>query len=330
MFQTEINIFIQSFATEALNEFFKFITYVSGETSAITITVIIMFGISFRTGFLLMHVGMYSAGVNEILKEVFTLPKPLDVDANVRILGKNKTNKTPLISMGAKHFWAWLPQQTIDYFKVHNLGSFGFPSGHATRAISFWGMIFMLYKKVWVRVISVLFIILMPLARIYFGKHFLADVLGSFAVSIVLIGLFYGLIFKNKSVMRFMFDEKGFKVNPQTFLLLIYLFLFPFILVFNPKIACVILGPLLGINAAYLVLRFQGLPNDTGTFRDRMARVLVAGICFLIFMAGPEKIIKGTICMEIMPIWVGLKALGSFLFLWMAVKINRRLGFFKE
>ncbi|MCJ7772700.1 MAG: hypothetical protein MUP22_06155, partial [Desulfobacterales bacterium] len=89
-------------------------------------------------------------------------------------------------------------------------------------------------------------------------------------------------------------------------------------------------GPLLGINAAYLALRFKGFPKDTGKFRFRLARVIVAGICYLIFIAGPEKIIKGSIYLEIKPILVGVRAFGSFLFLWIATKTNSRLGFFKE
>lgn len=330
MWKTEINIFLQSFSTPYLTNFFKFITGIGGEVAALTFSIIIMFGLSFRKGFILIQLCTFSRCVNDVLKILFALPRPVTVDSNVQILWKNKPNTTPLTSMGAKKFFSMLPKETIDTFRAQKLGSFGFPSGTSTRAISFWGMVFMLYKKVWIRIIAVLFVILIPFSRIYFGRHFLADVLGSFIVSFIIIGIFYALIYKNKNLMRYLFDDRGFNDYNKLIILIICLFAVPFVLILVPELAKTVLGPLIGLNAAYMVIRYKGVPKDDGRWIDRMARVVIAGICYTFFLAIPEKIFKNSIVMEIQAITVCIRAIGSFLFIWSAVKISTRLGFFKE
>ncbi|MBW2182131.1 MAG: phosphatase PAP2 family protein [Deltaproteobacteria bacterium] len=329
MWQTELNIYLQSFSSTYLTNLFKFITNIGSEPAAITISIVILFGVNIRTGFILIQVCTLSHCINDALKIIFALPRPVSVDSNVQILWKNKPNTTPLTSMGAKKFLSVLPQETIDYFRTHKLGSYGFPSGTSTRAISFWGMIYSLYKKAWVRVVAVLFILLIPLSRMYYGRHFLADVLGSFFVSFTIIGVFYVLIYKNKNLVRFLFDEKGLKINKQLIILIIYLFVLPFTLLMIPKLTRLVMGPLLGINAGYLILRFQGFPKDTGSLKHRLARVIVAGTCYFFFVAGLQMIIKDAIALETQSIIIGVKALGVFLFIWSAMRINIRLGFFK-
>lgn len=330
MWQTEINIFLQSYSSDYLTNFLKFITNIGGENAAIAISIVIMFGVRFRTGFILFQVCTFSRCINDLLKLFFALPRPVSVDSNVKILWKSKPNTTPMISMGAKKFFSMLPQETIDYFRVHKIGSFGFPSGTSTRAISFWGMIFMVFKNTWIRAIAILFIILIPISRIYFGRHFLADVLGSFILSFIIIIIFYVLIYKNSKLMRFMFDEKGYKVDNKLIILILYLFVLPFVCLFLPKLTRFVLGPLLGVNAGYMLLRYKGLPKDTGKFIIRLSRVIVAGICYLCFMKGVDRIIEHSSVTGLQPVCVLLKALGAFLFIWCAMQINIRLGFFEE
>jgi len=329
MWQTEINIILQSFSSVYLTNFFKFITNLGGEETAIGISIVIMFGVSFRQGFILLQVCAFGRCMSDVLKIIFALPRPVSVDSNVQILWKNKPNMTPLTSMGAKKFFSLLPQETIDYFRTHKLGSYGFPSGTSTRAISFWGMVFMLYKKAWVRAFALFFIILIPIGRLYFGRHFLADVLGSFAVSFTIIGAFYVGIYKNENLLRFLFDKKGFDLDKRLIILVIYLFMLPLTLIMVPKLTRIVMGPLLGINAGYFVLRFKGLPKDSGNIKERLFRVVIAGICYFIFIIVPISVIQYTDIPDGQPVIIGAKILGAFMFLWSAVKINIRMGFFK-
>jgi len=329
MWQTEINIFLQSFSSEYLTAFFKLITGIGGESAAIVLSVVIMFGMSFRKGMILLHVCAFGRCISDILKTFFALPRPVAVDSNVKMLWKNKPNTTPFTSMGAKKFFSMLPRETIDMFRAQNPGSYGFPSGTSTRAISFWGMLYMLYKSKWVRIAAALFIVIIPFSRIYFGRHFLADVLGSFVVSFAIISVVYLFVYRNENLMRFLFDENGLNMDKRFTILILYLFLLPMVLALVPRLTTRVMGPLLGINAAYFILRIQGLPKDEGDLKNRLARIGIAGICFVLFFAGPQWVLRNSIILEIQPILISLKALGSFLFLWVAVKINIRLGFFK-
>jgi membrane-associated phospholipid phosphatase len=64
--------------------------------------------------------------------------------------------------------------------------SYGFPSGHAQSAVTFWGWAGLKIKKAWARIIFFALIFLISLSRIYLGVHYLGDVLG---------GIFFGVVF---------------------------------------------------------------------------------------------------------------------------------------
>jgi len=55
MFQTELIIFLQSFETDFLNYFFQFWTQIGFSRWALLIMLLILFGVSFRYGFILMQ-----------------------------------------------------------------------------------------------------------------------------------------------------------------------------------------------------------------------------------------------------------------------------------
>ena len=105
MFQTEIIIFLQSFASDFLTGFFKFFTEIGRSTYAAPLVLIVMFGISFRMGFILLHVVSWNGLITFYLKELFLLPRPINVDFHVKLLGEAVRNATPLESMGAKNFF---------------------------------------------------------------------------------------------------------------------------------------------------------------------------------------------------------------------------------
>ncbi|AKQ45858.1 phosphoesterase [Rufibacter radiotolerans] len=77
------------------------------------------------------------------------------------------------------------PEEIVAFYPEHN---FSFPSGHATTAISLYGMLaYFAYRhakktkeRTVVLIVSALLILLVGFSRIYLGVHFLSDVLAGF------------------------------------------------------------------------------------------------------------------------------------------------------
>ena len=69
MFQTEIVIFLQSFASDFLTSFFVFFTEIGRNTYTTPLMIIILFGVSFRAGFILVHVVAWNGLITFYLKD---------------------------------------------------------------------------------------------------------------------------------------------------------------------------------------------------------------------------------------------------------------------
>lgn len=191
MFQTELIIFIQSFASDFWTLFFKFWTEI-GYLSWIRIVVLfVLFGLSFRAGFILLHTIIWNGLITMYLKDVFALPRPWHVDSNVQLLGQEVPNPTLFRRMGAKSFFGGIPHEVIEVLRENPLGSWGFPSGHTSNAVSLWGSLYMFFKKTGIGIIALVMIIFIPLSRIYLGLHFLTDILGGYLIGMAVVLLFY-------------------------------------------------------------------------------------------------------------------------------------------
>jgi len=204
MFQTELIIFLQSFETDFLNYFFQFWTQIGFSRWALLIMLLVLFGVSFRYGFILMQAMLLNGLTSLWLKEVFALPRPAHVDLNVKLIGESAPNLTPFKSQGAKSFFGRLPQNVVASLRANPSGSWGFPSGYTSNAMTLGGLLFLIAKKPWVKVVSVAIVVFVPLSRMYLGLHFLADVLGGYVISLAFVFLFYKGVVKNAWLFSFL------------------------------------------------------------------------------------------------------------------------------
>ncbi len=287
MFQTEIIIFLQSFASDFLTAFFKFFTEIGKSTYAAPLVLIVMFGISFRMGFILLHVVSWNGLITFYLKELFSLPRPLNVDIHVKLLGDAAPNTTPFESMGAKTFFGSFSKDTVEYIRNYPFDSWGFPSGHASHAVALWGSLSLYLKKTWLGVTAVVMIVFISLSRMYLGRHFLADVLGGLLLGFFVALVFYFGIYKNNFLLSYIFERsEKTRISISTILFLFYFLVVPFLVLLIPGIPVGQAAALLGLNLGFILIRHRGIPKDTGHFLQRSGRVLLAGVIFFLFYTG--------------------------------------------
>ena len=282
MFQTEIIIYIQSFANEFLNFFFLSVTGLGYESFIRPFLIIFIFGVSYQRGFLLLHLVLWTAIATEILKELFALPRPSHVDSAVQLPGKEYKNATILKGMGAKSFFGSLPQQGIEYIRKYRFDSFGFPSGHTSGAVALWGGLAVLFRKRLLTIMCIALIILIPFSRLYLGRHFLADIIGGYFIGLIFLAIFCKYIFFNEEFRQLFFNiVQKTDLNSKAVLLIFYLFIIPPLLLLLPKVDRQMSAILLGINIGFFLVRLKGMPDSSATIRMRFFRVAISMIIFI-------------------------------------------------
>jgi membrane-associated phospholipid phosphatase len=331
VFQTEIILFLQSFASDFLTAFFNFFTEIGRSSFVIPIILVILFGVNFRVGCVLAHLVLWNGIITNSLKELFSLPRPANVDSNILLLGEHFPNPTPFTDMGAKSFFGRLPQNVVDYLRVNRIDSWGFPSGHSSMAIALWGSISLFFKKIWVWIIAGMMIIFIPLSRMYLGRHFLADVLGGLLIGFLVLMIFYNLVFRNEKLKIFLFEKLGkVQLDLKSILFLSYFLIVPFLLLFVPKINPEDTATFLGLNLGFLLLWVRGIPKDSGNLWQRLARV---GVAFISYYGISVALEKGTgVIFQNEPDSVEFirQTLTIFLIFWGSTEISIKLGFFRR
>lgn len=111
---------------------------------------------------------LFSAALNDMLKEIFQNPRPD-------------------------------PENLLEGIKQLNIGylpaSPGFPSGHTQGTVSFFGSIVYLTKNIYIRIFSLLLILLIPYSRLYLAVHYLGDVLGGYLFGFMTLFILLPILF---------------------------------------------------------------------------------------------------------------------------------------
>ncbi len=112
-----------------------------------------------------------------------------------------------LLSFGLNNLLKIIFVRERPIYKLINARSYSYPSGHSMVSFAFYGLLIYLiyklyngkYKKVFISLLSLL-ILLIGLSRIYFGVHYLTDVIGAYTFSFGYLLIFIYVIKRREYV----------------------------------------------------------------------------------------------------------------------------------
>jgi len=329
MFQTELVLFLQSLENDFLNFFFLIWTEVGYSHWTTPLMLVILFGVSFRAGFIMMQAMIWNGMATLFLKDIFALPRPSDVDVNVKLIGRAVPNASLFDSMGAKTFFGRIPQGVVSALRQDPISTWGFPSGHTSNATTLGGLLLLVYRKTWVRLTAVAMVVFIPLSRMYLGRHFLADLLGGYVLGAIFVLIFYVCVFKNDWVEKNLFNKTiRTPWDWKHILCLFYLVGLPFLLVLVPHINISVVATFLGLNVGFLLVWIRGMPEDRGTVLQRLARVMTALGVFFATDFVLKRIIAAQFSSENEFAGFIRIVLTAVLFLWGTTELCVKLGFY--
>lgn len=144
-----------------LNEIMLALTTLGEETAFLVLALIFFWCVDKRKGYYLMAIGFTGTIINQFLKLLFRVPRPWVQDPNFSILEQAR----------------------------EAAAGYSFPSGHTQMAVGTFGGIAASTKRRWLKVVSVVFLILVPFSRMYIGVHTPQDVLVSVVFALALVWL---------------------------------------------------------------------------------------------------------------------------------------------
>lgn len=330
MFQTEINHYFQSFASDGLTTFMRFITALGYMEFFILFLITLLLAVNFKKAFIMFMVLIWTGAFTFFFKDYFDLPRPFHVDNTVQRLDKQLPGDAAFdfSKRGATSFWDGLPADVLAATRQAEGVENGFPSGHTSIAIAFWGALAFLFRKRWVAVLCASLMLLVPLSRIYLGVHFLADVIGGLVLGAIALAAFYFLFLKPDKLSNFENrNQYAIGANVPTAILLAPPFLFMLIL---PQEIYVLLAFMLGLGLGFLLLAQKGLPIDEVSVGYKLARtvmgvVIFGGLRYLLEELGVQLGIAENIWFDFFR-----NAVAGLALIWIGTEISIRLGWFKR
>lgn len=168
---------LESIRNPVLDTFFSIVTHLGEETVFMLIGLIFFWCVNKRQGYYILFVGFLGTVINQFLKLWFRIPRPWVKDPDFTIVESARAEAT----------------------------GYTFPSGHTQSSVGTLGCVARARGEKWLRIISIVFCILVPLSRLYLGVHTPLDVGVSFGIAVVMVFALYPLIMKaleNKTAMR--------------------------------------------------------------------------------------------------------------------------------
>ncbi len=147
-------IFVQKIRSGFFDNFFSFLSFLGSDMFYLLFLPFFFWCLDKKTAVRLFILFLISSWVNSEAKNLFNLPRPYDLNPDVKI--------------------------------DHTTGP-GLPSGHAQGSIVVWGFLALHFRKRLFTVFSVILVLLIALSRIYLGVHFPTDIFGGWLIGLALL-----------------------------------------------------------------------------------------------------------------------------------------------
>lgn len=297
MFQTEPIIYLQSLGNDWLTFLMILITSMGSSAFLAAIIISITFGINFRKGILLFQLLIWTGLITEILKTVIAFPRPDFVDNRILNLESGVKSTSPFIGDGPEGVFKLPDKEVLETFRLQETlthSPFGFPSGHVAITTALWGGSSVIFNSSIIKRMAPVMILLVALSRLYLGRHFLGDLMGGAIVGLIFLTVF--TLFLKSSLKDDFFKKENFDLafRRQNLILYFIMFVVPPVLTALSLISADVAGFFLGTNVAYVLIIRKGLPDDTGSVKQRVLRIFIAlllfGVSSLILAVGFDAI----------------------------------------
>lgn len=162
--------------TPFLNSLFYLITSLGSETFYLVVLTFIYWCVNKPLGYSLGQLTVFSSMLNTGLKEAFKIGRPAD---------------------------KWPGQVAVLHPETG--GGYGFPSGHAQGAGTFWGYLGLRTRRAWVALLSLVTMLAIGFSRVYLAVHSPSDVLAGWGIGLVVAALYLWLsgIFERRVHLSF-------------------------------------------------------------------------------------------------------------------------------
>lgn len=168
---------LESIRNPILDAVMSVITMAGEETVFLAVALLIFWCLDKKHGYLFLLIGFTGIIINQILKLTFRIPRP----------------------------WIKDPNFTVVQSAIDAATGYSFPSGHTQNAVDTFGCIALGTRRRWLRIASVVLILLIAFSRMYLGVHTPLDVGVSLLIGAVLIFGLYPLfdrLFEKETVLR--------------------------------------------------------------------------------------------------------------------------------
>ncbi len=290
MFQTEPVIWLQSFRSDALTWIMQGISVLGQDTMFLVLALVVIFGVDHRKGFAVLLTLLWVALLTAAVKSFFALPRPSDADMRVLLLESGLPNTSPFFSQGATWFFGLPAPDVISYVRSMPKPDYGFLSGHCSSTLAFWGALAYLIRKRWLVWITVGVAIVVPVSRMYLGRHYAGDTLAGLLLGgIAILGV--TLLFpRTRDNRGSIFPGLAGNTPASQAIEIISLVVLPGALLLASGNTNVFSGALLGLGLAYfLTLRLRAFDSNKSP-GERIISTLLAIIVVVvlqIFLTGP-------------------------------------------